>query len=1582
MNANHPPEQRAGSPDAIARIEVPPRPASCCSLAPPSLPDTDEGDRTVPAANPAYQRALQQVTSSHPPWVNDRKLSIIIDVPGPVGSREGSPKSLLPKPSSKIPRSKVTPKASHQTLYPEPQPDTVQSRVKPRYGGRPKEADFSDSHGVRPPEVPAENPEPDQRLFPSVDAFPSFDIEQGPPIWGHRYRKLTGGDVCKEWVDVSGHKHYGHVAAVKVRPAAGIMPTVTTSQEARRGMSKRSPVFEVDIPPFRYPQNTFVVSTLDSVVADSSPFASDINKLNFGAARSRQSDREDFSSEGSHYPEDTVIHDDREQPDRGDIIPFSVETDTTQSLASVITQIGPFDADHAENEGNQHGHSHASHVRPAVHEPHDPEDETFHDTSPKVQPDSGDKTPEDQMSRSKPAKHTSETRKDARARRAETSTSELVAYWESLSEAPSDSVGNDPAQQQTAKSARESNAKISKRSSRVFEPRRATASSANSVPKVSPRTSNTGTILRDLTGPYEPYKTKLTELPAKPTRQGAAAERVPSQELSQTDSARFRSLTRRSRAAASLDAKFKLTVSNMEQLLNEAMILANQAVEQEDHECLDILEGKAEPTPVGFLPSVHESARSMDASTEKDEPLPDLHSGPATKAIAETTPSIHSHRPPKHHRSVPGMHSGNVKAEIPKRVTSLNRLNTVTRVSTPRDRFQESSSAISPTTHVLSSATAHQTGKETADDSVSESGCIFGRPGSKKGRCGSCRRIPLLNPKFSFQRFKVEDIPLNDTQTRVDPKLRPAGKSIEGRVQKSLKFDGANDYDGSMEETLLPETDGAGASEERAYPAPERQFEQDDGDPQHGPETRRINLRGKAHVSLRGFQGFSLARAYKRHPVARDWSTVRKRFVATVACLSTAAVGVLIGIYAGLVPSIQYWIADLEHYAILGNAYFYVGLAIPTFFFWPLPLLHGRKPYILSSLVLAMPLLFPQAIAVSEMRSPYVSTWRWALLSSRAFMGLTLGFASMNFHSILTDLFGASLMSGNPHQEIVDKHDVRRHGGGMGAWLGVWTWCYTGSLGVGFLIGAAIIDSANPSWGFYVSIILIMAILLLNIVCPEVRRSPFRRSVAEVRNGNRGQEVYHGVLLSMEMLRQPGFLVIALYTGWIYAQIVLIIVLLGALTSRSYSLRSPLVGLCVVFVSIGALIAIPFQKANLFSRRRHHQQQSNEDTFDRKFSWTSHLLRRTLFCLVLPAVGIAYTFASAGRPVPVEVPTLLGALIGILSGLAISECNGLIMETFDTSDLQPGMTGRPRGASNKSPKRTNYSSFPRVTAGFAICHTVGYVLAAVATAVGGSAQRKLGQQAATGVVAGILLILTLLLLAVLIRFKDVRIIPASKTLEMEKWEKFRRDSIRRKSEAQQAQPAVPAPQNTMTDAEIWRPNLMGNPSSRMRRMNILELGGMSRWTEIRKKNRLIDETQAHLNRAALESAANALEETTTDLVRRVSSRRSNRSPVLRRFHGGSPGPSAKPSDSPVQRAAKAPMELDTFVIDRPRPVTTSSAPGAVTSLPSGVMGQTLVEDENENIVDESDFISSSDDQKGPPATGYFREEAGHGGLPP
>jgi MFS family permease len=553
-------------------------------------------------------------------------------------------------------------------------------------------------------------------------------------------------------------------------------------------------------------------------------------------------------------------------------------------------------------------------------------------------------------------------------------------------------------------------------------------------------------------------------------------------------------------------------------------------------------------------------------------------------------------------------------------------------------------------------------------------------------------------------------------------------------------------------------------------------------------------------------------------------------------------------------------------------------------------------------MVVAMPLLFPQAISVSVQRLEHTGPWRAMLLASRALMGASLGFASMNFHSILTDLFGASLMSTNPHQEVADICDARRHGGGMGVWLGIWTWCWIGSLGVGFLIGAVLIDHYPPVWGFYVSIMLVAAVLFLNVICPEVRRSAYRRSIAEVRSGEDisrrlargeimmhrvktgpkwwGEEVYHGVMLCGEMLRQPGFFVVAVYSGWIYAQVVLLILLLGSLASNMYRFYATGVGLLVACLSLGALLAVPFQKANLFSRSRQAQLDTNRATLENKVAWTSHLVRRLIFTTMLPICGVCYACLSFGPPLSIAAPTILATLVGFLSCLAISECNGLMMETFDTSDLSPGMTGRQKRSEDRHARRTNYSSFPRVTAGFAVTHSFAFVLAAGATALAGSVTRRLGQQVASGVVAGILFVFTMALLLGLARFKEVQIVPNSKARDMDRLSEVRRKSTLRRA-------SMPDdPEAVMEEENAWRPVMIGNPISKMRRMNIFELGSLTRWQEIRKKNKLIDEG-THINRTALGDGLDALDDQFADLrsgaqdLLRIGSTRSKASRRLR-----------------------------------------------------------------------------------------------------
>lgn len=293
--------------------------------------------------------------------------------------------------------------------------------------------------------------------------------------------------------------------------------------------------------------------------------------------------------------------------------------------------------------------------------------------------------------------------------------------------------------------------------------------------------------------------------------------------------------------------------------------------------------------------------------------------------------------------------------------------------------------------------------------------------------------------------------------------------------------------------------------------------------------------------------------------IARNWPDSRKRFTAFVACINTSCIGLLIGIYAGEVPAIQYAIADFGHFSILGNVLMYIGLAISTLSLWPLPLLHGRKPYIVIAELLTLALQLPQGLAVAGFRDPSTVTYKALLLTSRGVSGFALGLADMNLKSTLLDCFGSSLQSKTSSFDQPNSYDVRKHGSGMGMWLGFISWCTVGSISIGFMVGASVIDrGASVSWGFWISLCVLLVALFLSIIAPEVRRSAFRRTVAEFTGATSsssrvvrgeikmhlttegpywwGEEVYAGLRLCGKMIVQPGFLVLAIYAGWVYAQ--------------------------------------------------------------------------------------------------------------------------------------------------------------------------------------------------------------------------------------------------------------------------------------------------------------------------------------------------------------------------------------------------------------------------------------------------------------
>jgi hypothetical protein len=310
-----------------------------------------------------------------------------------------------------------------------------------------------------------------------------------------------------------------------------------------------------------------------------------------------------------------------------------------------------------------------------------------------------------------------------------------------------------------------------------------------------------------------------------------------------------------------------------------------------------------------------------------------------------------------------------------------------------------------------------------------------------------------------------------------------------------------------------------------------------------------------------------------------------------------------------------------------------------------------------------------------------------------------------------------------------------------------------------------------------------------------------------------GEEVLAGLEMCWLMVKQPGFLMVALYSAWAYAQYTLIMVLIGALTSTVHKYRPFWVGLCASSLAGGASMAIPFQKASIFSRARKQKARSDSMTFQQSKFWSSHSTRRLIFTIVAPLGAVGFACSTWSPRNPVAVPCILAGVVGYATNLAIAECYGLIMETFDTSDLQPGMTGRlPRKSVTRRnlKQRTNFTCYPRVSAGMAVTQSLAFALAGASTAMGGRMERRLGITEASGVVAGILLVITGLLAIVLVRWRSVPILPSA--------------------------PKFVDPHDRRTT--MWEPVILGNPSGTTRKINILESGRQTRFSEIRRRNRV------------------------------------------------------------------------------------------------------------------------------------------------
>lgn len=207
---------------------------------------------------------------------------------------------------------------------------------------------------------------------------------------------------------------------------------------------------------------------------------------------------------------------------------------------------------------------------------------------------------------------------------------------------------------------------------------------------------------------------------------------------------------------------------------------------------------------------------------------------------------------------------------------------------------------------------------------------------------------------------------------------------------------------------------------------------------------------------------------------------------------------------------------------------------------------------------------------------------------------------------------------------------------------------------------------------------------------------------------------------------------------------------------------------------------------------------------------------------MLPFAGLGFCMSASGPPLHWSAAIIFAALAGFLADLGTAECVGLIMETFDTCDLQPGVNTKHRLQSMSSDaqrRRTNYSSFPRVCAGFFAAQSLGFFLAAGCTVAAGRVTNAYGAQTATSIVVAILLAVTVFLFIVLWRWKEVKVIPDF--------------TLGTRRGSKDWDPSGGDPE--------WKAVVIGHPSGKLRRMNFLELGSQSRWTEIRKLNKLIRE---------------------------------------------------------------------------------------------------------------------------------------------
>ena len=411
-----------------------------------------------------------------------------------------------------------------------------------------------------------------------------------------------------------------------------------------------------------------------------------------------------------------------------------------------------------------------------------------------------------------------------------------------------------------------------------------------------------------------------------------------------------------------------------------------------------------------------------------------------------------------------------------------------------------------------------------------------------------------------------------------------------------------------------------------------------------------------------------------------------------------------------------------------------VGMAVPTLFLWPLPLLHGRKTYLLLSISLFLPLQLPQALPllVNNTMALTPTTFRQVnegmtshaiiVLVFRCISGVILGFANVNILAELTDMWGVDTgrccRAGVYSPSELIMGDERRRvsrGGGLGVWVGLWASIMVGGASMGYSFGVLIRETLHIAWGFWIIIIegaILVGCLVLtpetrlvrstplngNRILPQTSQSPLenvgQRNRGELRRMVSGkdtkwwwQEVWAGWVLMKRMCSQSGFLLILLFSVWAFCTVCMVQQLLYRILISAYTVPPPDIAICVLAIPLGAALSIPFQVT--FARCR-----SRLPNGPRSYNnMTTNLIRMsphpadrhqihaypfTYYIFVVTFVGAVVGFAVAAEVAMDEgrspgswwILVMFSAMVGWAGALALAETTKIIMDIWDLSGLE------------------------------------------------------------------------------------------------------------------------------------------------------------------------------------------------------------------------------------------------------------------------------------------------------------------------